>query len=83
MVATPIKTEQAFLTVNVLYDKLMLKHGGKLSLNTLGSVMVPIDEHQGFISQKEGRLMKYNIGESNKISGTPLHFEKGRFDHQP
>jgi len=29
MVATPIKTEQAFLTVNSLYDKLMLKHGGK------------------------------------------------------
>jgi len=30
------------------------------------------------MSQKEGRLMKYHIGETNKISSTPLHFEKGR-----
>ena len=39
-------------------------------------MLAMVDDSKGFMAQKEGRLMKYQILENNKIISTPLHFEK-------
>ena len=44
-------------------------------------MMAIVDDTKGFIAQKEGRLMKYSIKNGNKVSSTPLHFEKGKLTH--
>lgn len=41
-------------------------------------MLAMVDDLKGFMAQKEGRLMKYQILENNKIISTPLHFEKGK-----
>ena len=42
-------------------------------------MLAVVDDKSGFIAQKEGRLMKYSINDSQKIVSIPLHFEKGNF----
>jgi hypothetical protein len=37
------------------------------------------DSNKGYMAQKEGRIMKYQILDDNKVITTPLHFEKGTF----